>query len=208
MPVGTMPAPASLATAGGALCRWTPAANLTPAHPPSTPPNPNPNPSRPPHPTFTHTHTHTSPSAPLFRVHGGSPAENLALQNIQARLRMVLAFLLAQVRALGRPGRDALRRCGACAQRALARAGTQRWLRGLRGCAACSHGPVRWLVEPTSKPCLCVAVVSRCHHSRFDCSIPLPFRPPQLMPWVRGRSGFLLVLGSGGALGATLQAAL
>jgi hypothetical protein len=29
-------------------------------------------------------------------VHGGSPAENLALQNIQARLRMVLAFLLAQ----------------------------------------------------------------------------------------------------------------
>ena len=31
------------------------------------------------------------------RVHGGSAAENLALQNIQARLRMVLAFLLAQV---------------------------------------------------------------------------------------------------------------
>lgn len=30
-------------------------------------------------------------------MHGGSPAENLALQNIQARLRMVLAFLLAQV---------------------------------------------------------------------------------------------------------------
>ncbi|KAL4439201.1 hypothetical protein ABPG77_004103 [Micractinium sp. CCAP 211/92] len=34
---------------------------------------------------------------PRFRVHGGSPAENLALQNIQARLRMVLAFLLAQL---------------------------------------------------------------------------------------------------------------
>jgi NAD+ synthase (glutamine-hydrolysing) len=51
-------------------------------------------------------------------VHGGTPAENLALQNIQARLRMVLAFLLAQ-----------------------------------------------------------------------------------LMPWVRGRSGFLLVLGSGGSRG-------
>lgn len=33
-------------------------------------------------------------------MHGGSPAENLALQNIQARLRMVLAFLLAQVRTL------------------------------------------------------------------------------------------------------------
>jgi hypothetical protein len=28
---------------------------------------------------------------------GGSNAENLALQNIQARLRMVLAFFLAQV---------------------------------------------------------------------------------------------------------------
>jgi NAD+ synthase (glutamine-hydrolysing) len=35
--------------------------------------------------------------APRFRVHGGSPAENLALQNIQARLRMVLAFMLAQL---------------------------------------------------------------------------------------------------------------
>lgn len=34
---------------------------------------------------------------PLFRAHGGSSAENLALQNIQARLRMVLAFLIAQV---------------------------------------------------------------------------------------------------------------
>jgi NAD+ synthase (glutamine-hydrolysing) len=34
---------------------------------------------------------------PRFRVHGGSPAENLALQNIQARLRMVLAFMLAQL---------------------------------------------------------------------------------------------------------------
>ncbi|KAK9857601.1 hypothetical protein WJX84_007195 [Apatococcus fuscideae] len=34
---------------------------------------------------------------PHFRVDGGSTAENLALQNIQARLRMVLAFLLAQL---------------------------------------------------------------------------------------------------------------
>ncbi|KAK9448379.1 uncharacterized protein V1518DRAFT_375002 [Limtongia smithiae] len=34
---------------------------------------------------------------PLFRVHGGSDAENLALQNIQARLRMVLAYLFAQL---------------------------------------------------------------------------------------------------------------
>ncbi|KAF8062623.1 glutamine-dependent NAD(+) synthetase [Scenedesmus sp. PABB004] len=36
-------------------------------------------------------------AAPRFRVDGGSPAENLALQNIQARLRMVFAFLLAQL---------------------------------------------------------------------------------------------------------------
>ncbi len=34
---------------------------------------------------------------PCEQVHGGTAAENLALQNIQARLRMVLAFLLAQV---------------------------------------------------------------------------------------------------------------
>ncbi|KAF8329479.1 uncharacterized protein EI90DRAFT_3145957 [Cantharellus anzutake] len=34
---------------------------------------------------------------PRFRVHGGSDAENLALQNIQARLRMVLAYLFAQL---------------------------------------------------------------------------------------------------------------
>ncbi|KDQ12997.1 hypothetical protein BOTBODRAFT_112092 [Botryobasidium botryosum FD-172 SS1] len=34
---------------------------------------------------------------PQFRVHGGSSAENLALQNIQARLRMVLAYLFAQL---------------------------------------------------------------------------------------------------------------
>ncbi|KAF7308596.1 Glutamine-dependent NAD(+) synthetase [Mycena chlorophos] len=34
---------------------------------------------------------------PKFRAHGGSAAENLALQNIQARLRMVLAYLFAQL---------------------------------------------------------------------------------------------------------------
>ena len=34
---------------------------------------------------------------PRFRVHGGSGAENLALQNIQARLRMVVAYLFAQL---------------------------------------------------------------------------------------------------------------
>ncbi|EPQ56621.1 glutamine-dependent NAD synthetase with GAT domain-containing protein [Gloeophyllum trabeum ATCC 11539] len=34
---------------------------------------------------------------PRFRVQGGSEAENLALQNIQARLRMVLAYLFAQL---------------------------------------------------------------------------------------------------------------
>jgi NAD+ synthase (glutamine-hydrolysing) len=34
---------------------------------------------------------------PKFKVHGGSEQENLALQNIQARSRMVLSFLLAQL---------------------------------------------------------------------------------------------------------------
>lgn len=34
---------------------------------------------------------------PAFKAHGGSHAENLALQNIQARVRMVLAFLFAQL---------------------------------------------------------------------------------------------------------------
>lgn len=34
---------------------------------------------------------------PVFRVHGGSKTENLALQNIQARLRMVLAYMFAQL---------------------------------------------------------------------------------------------------------------
>ncbi|PSR76313.1 hypothetical protein PHLCEN_2v8545 [Hermanssonia centrifuga] len=34
---------------------------------------------------------------PRFRAHGGTQAENLALQNIQARLRMVIAYLFAQL---------------------------------------------------------------------------------------------------------------
>lgn len=34
---------------------------------------------------------------PRFRAHGGSDAENLALQNIQARLRMVIAYFFAQL---------------------------------------------------------------------------------------------------------------
>ncbi|XP_008553331.1 glutamine-dependent NAD(+) synthetase [Microplitis demolitor] len=43
---------------------------------------------------------------PRFRVHGGSPRENLALQNVQARLRMVISYLLAQLMlwVRGRPG--------------------------------------------------------------------------------------------------------
>ena len=34
---------------------------------------------------------------PRFRTDGGSNEENLALQNIQARLRMVIAYLFAQL---------------------------------------------------------------------------------------------------------------
>jgi NAD+ synthase (glutamine-hydrolysing) len=38
-----------------------------------------------------------SGKTPRFRLHGGTEAENLALQNIQARLRMVSSYLLAQL---------------------------------------------------------------------------------------------------------------
>jgi NAD+ synthase (glutamine-hydrolysing) len=43
---------------------------------------------------------------PKFRVYGGSNIENLALQNVQARLRMVMAYFFSQLClwASGRPG--------------------------------------------------------------------------------------------------------
>jgi NAD+ synthase (glutamine-hydrolysing) len=34
---------------------------------------------------------------PKFKVHGGGHDENIALQNIQARLRMVLSYFFAQL---------------------------------------------------------------------------------------------------------------
>jgi len=34
---------------------------------------------------------------PKYKVHGGTQSSNLALQNIQARLRMVLSYLFAQL---------------------------------------------------------------------------------------------------------------
>ncbi|KAM9832448.1 glutamine-dependent NAD(+) synthetase [Neosynchiropus ocellatus] len=45
-------------------------------------------------------------SSPRFTVNGGSRRENLALQNLQARVRMVLAYLFAQLSlwSRGRPG--------------------------------------------------------------------------------------------------------
>jgi NAD+ synthase (glutamine-hydrolysing) len=43
---------------------------------------------------------------PQFKVHGGSVRENLALQNLQARIRMVLSYLFAQLLpwSRGQPG--------------------------------------------------------------------------------------------------------
>jgi NAD+ synthase (glutamine-hydrolysing) len=41
--------------------------------------------------------TYVTGKKPVYKVHGGSQTENLALQNIQARLRMVLAYLFAQL---------------------------------------------------------------------------------------------------------------
>ncbi|KAI9262477.1 hypothetical protein EDC94DRAFT_648277 [Helicostylum pulchrum] len=41
--------------------------------------------------------TFVTGKSPKYKVHGGSTTENLALQNIQARLRMLLAYLFAQL---------------------------------------------------------------------------------------------------------------
>ncbi|EPQ29776.1 uncharacterized protein PFL1_02449 [Pseudozyma flocculosa PF-1] len=41
--------------------------------------------------------TMVTSKTPRFKVHGGSAGENLALQNIQARLRMLLAYMFAQL---------------------------------------------------------------------------------------------------------------
>ncbi len=50
--------------------------------------------------------TTTMNIVPRFRVNGGTNMENAALQNIQARLRMVLAYFFAQLTlwSVGRPG--------------------------------------------------------------------------------------------------------
>jgi len=39
----------------------------------------------------------TTGKTPLFKIHGGTQTENLALQNIQARLRMLLSYMFAQL---------------------------------------------------------------------------------------------------------------
>jgi NAD+ synthase (glutamine-hydrolysing) len=50
--------------------------------------------------------TTTMKVIPKFRVQGGTNIENMALQNIQARLRMVIAYFFAQLSlwSMGRPG--------------------------------------------------------------------------------------------------------
>ncbi|XP_075401339.1 glutamine-dependent NAD(+) synthetase isoform X2 [Tenrec ecaudatus] len=45
---------------------------------------------------------------PLFAAHGGSSRENLALQNVQARVRMVLTYLFAQLSLWSRGARGGL----------------------------------------------------------------------------------------------------
>uniref|UniRef100_A0A8C3X980 Glutamine-dependent NAD(+) synthetase n=1 Tax=Catagonus wagneri TaxID=51154 RepID=A0A8C3X980_9CETA len=47
-------------------------------------------------------------SSPAFAVHGGSSRENLALQNVQARVRMVVAYLFAQLSLWSRGARGGL----------------------------------------------------------------------------------------------------
>ncbi|XP_047374652.1 glutamine-dependent NAD(+) synthetase isoform X3 [Sciurus carolinensis] len=46
--------------------------------------------------------------SPLFAARGGSSRENLALQNVQARIRMVLAYLFAQLSLWSRGARGGL----------------------------------------------------------------------------------------------------
>ncbi|XP_045373924.2 glutamine-dependent NAD(+) synthetase isoform X2 [Camelus bactrianus] len=46
--------------------------------------------------------------SPLFAAHGGSSRENLALQNVQARVRMVVAYLFAQLSLWSRGARGGL----------------------------------------------------------------------------------------------------
>jgi NAD+ synthase (glutamine-hydrolysing) len=55
---------------------------------------------------FRTTFASTGKPEPKFRAHGGSARENLALQNIQARSRMVFAYMLAQLLpwSVNRPG--------------------------------------------------------------------------------------------------------
>ena len=47
--------------------------------------------------SFEQLFTSATSFSPKFKVHGGSSAENLALQNIQARSRMVIAYLFGQL---------------------------------------------------------------------------------------------------------------
>ena len=47
--------------------------------------------------SLTNLFTFVTEFRPRFTVHGGTKTENLALQNIQARLRMVIAYLFAQL---------------------------------------------------------------------------------------------------------------
>lgn len=51
---------------------------------------------------LTHLFQTVTKFVPRFKVHGGSQTENLALQNIQARLRMVVAYMFAQMLPLVR----------------------------------------------------------------------------------------------------------
>lgn len=47
--------------------------------------------------TKTFVQAYGAPFTPKFTAHGGSRRENLALQNIQARSRMVMAYFFAQL---------------------------------------------------------------------------------------------------------------
>ena len=95
---------------------------------------------------------------------GGTRAENLALQNIQARLRMVVAYLLAQLRPWTR------NRSGF-----LLVLGTGNVDEGLRGyltkydCSSADLNPIGGTVQPAWTNQVQVGV--KCAHRRDICAL-------------------------------------
>ena len=86
---------------------------------------------------------------PKFKVHGGSQLENLALQNVQARTRMVLAYMFAQLLPWSRGGSGSLL--------VLASANVDEALRGYMTKYDCSSADINPIgsISKTDLRCFC-----------------------------------------------------